>query len=34
VRIIEQGRAESADTTSLYVPSIGLVVEEIRDALE
>ena len=26
LRIIEQGRTDSADTTSLYVPSIGLVV--------
>ena len=26
LRIIEQGRTDSADTTSLYVPSIGLIV--------
>ncbi len=26
LRIIEQGHTDSADTTSLYVPSIGLVV--------
>jgi glyoxylase-like metal-dependent hydrolase (beta-lactamase superfamily II) len=26
IRIIEQGRTDSADTTSLYVPSIGLIV--------
>jgi len=26
LRIIEQGHTDSADTTSLYVPSIGLIV--------
>jgi hypothetical protein len=26
LRIIEQGRSDSPDSTSLYVPSIGLVV--------
>ena len=26
IRIIEQGRTDSADSTSLYVPSIGLIV--------
>jgi hypothetical protein len=26
LRIIEHGQSDSADTTSLYVPSIGLVV--------